>query len=69
VSSVEASDLSKDSNTINTIDYRCCYSDMKTNNENYDNWTVFKAANFLDADDKYGEITNLRSFNNLLLFW
>jgi len=30
---------------------------------------VFKAANFLDADDRYGEITNLRSFNNLLLFW
>lgn len=69
VSSVEASDLSKDSNTINTMDYRCWYSDAKTNNENYDNWTVFKAANFLDADDRYGEITNLRSFNNLLLFW
>lgn len=69
VSSVEASDLSKDSNTINTVDYRCCYSDAKVNNENYDNWTVFKAANFLDADDRYGEITNLRSFNNLLLFW
>lgn len=69
VSSVEASDLSKDSNTINTVDYRCCYSDAKINNENYDNWTVFKAANFLDADDRYGEITNLRAFNNLLLFW
>lgn len=67
--SVEASDLSDDSNTVNSVDYRCWYSDSKTNNENYDNWAVFKAANFLDADDRYGQITNLRSFNNILLFW
>lgn len=69
VHSIEASDLSTDSNTLEYVDYRCYYSDTKTNNENYDSWTVFKPANFLDADDRCGEITNLRAFNNLLIFW
>ena len=69
IKSTESTDLSKDSNTLTSVDYRCYYSDKKTNNENSDSWCVFKPANFLDVDDRYGEITNLRTFNNQLFFW
>ena len=69
IKSTESTDLSKDSNTLTNVDYRCYYSDKKTNNENSDSWCVFKPANFLDVDDRYGEITNLRTFNNQLFFW
>lgn len=65
----EAADLSEDSNTLYDVDYRCYYSELKTNNENYDSWQVFKPANYIDVDDRYGEITNLRTFNDQLLFW
>lgn len=69
IKTTESTDLSKDSNTLTSVDYRCYYSDKKTNNENSDSWCVFKPANFLDVDDRYGEITNLRTFNNQLFFW
>ena len=69
IKSTESTDLSKDSNTLTSVDYRCYYSDKKTNNENSDSWCIFKPANFLDVDDRYGEITNLRTFNNQLFFW
>lgn len=69
IKSTESSDLSKDSNTLTSVDYRCYYSNKKTNNENSDSWCIFKPANFLDVDDRYGEITNLRTFNNQLFFW
>lgn len=62
-------DMSSDSNTLKKVDYRCHYSELKSNNENIDSWQVFKPANFLDVDDKYGEITHLRAFNNKLIFW
>lgn len=65
----EASDLSTDSNTLYNIDYRCYYSELKTNNENYDSWQTFKPANYIDVDDRYGEITHLRTFNDQLVFW
>lgn len=65
----EVIDISDDSNTLSHVDYRCYYSELKSNNENIDSWQVFKPANFLDVDDRYGEITHLRTFNNILMFW
>lgn len=50
-------------------DYRVHYSQLKTNNEQVDSWTVFKSADYLDVDTRYGEITDLRLFNNQLLYW
>ena len=51
------------------IDYRCLYSNKKENTESIDTWTKFQSSNFLDANSNYGEITNLREFNNQLIFW
>ena len=65
----EALDTSDDSNTLYDVDYRVFYSELKTNNENSDSWQTFKAANYLDVDDRYGEITHLRTFNDNLVFW
>lgn len=65
----QALDLSSDSNSLDDVDYRCYYSELKSNNENYDNWQVFRAANYLDVDDRYGGITHLRTFDNRLIFW
>lgn len=48
---------------------RIIYSDIKTNNELFDSWTNFRVANYLDVDTQYGPITNLKVFNNQLLFW
>ena len=39
---------------------RIACSEAKTNNEILDNWTKFKFANYLDVDNKYGQITNLK---------
>lgn len=50
-------------------DYRVHYSQLKTNNEQIDNWTIFKSADYLDVDTRYGQITDLRLFNNQLLYW
>lgn len=48
---------------------RIACSEAKTNNEILDNWTKFKFANYLDVDNKYGQITNLTSFKDRLFFW
>lgn len=48
---------------------RIVVSEMKTNNEITDSWTKFKFANYLDVDSQYGQITNLKTFNNKLYFW
>ncbi|MBR5796532.1 MAG: hypothetical protein IKY26_10340 [Erysipelotrichaceae bacterium] len=34
-----------------------------------DSWTKFKFANYLDVDTKYGQITNLKAFNDKLIYW
>lgn len=44
-------------------------SEIKTSNEVTDSWTKFKVANYLDVETKYGDITNLKNFNNQLFFW
>lgn len=63
---------SDDSNDItNSVQYdtRTHYSLLKQNGEAIDSWLQFKAANFLDVDTKYGPITDLKTFNNNLIFW
>lgn len=54
-------------NQINNNRITC--SEIKTNNELNDSWTKFKFANYLDVDSKYGQITNLKNFNNNLFFF
>ena len=48
---------------------RIVCSEAKTTNEVTDNWTKFKFANYIDIDNQYGAITNMKAFNNRLLFW
>ena len=59
--------LYTDENPIYETRITC--SELKTNNEIIDSWTKFKFANYLDVDNSYGKITNLKSFNGKLLFW
>lgn len=51
------------------FDTRCFYSNPKSNNEKSDSWLKFMPANFIDVDTRKGPITNLRTFNNQLMFW
>ena len=51
------------------IDNRIVTSQAKVNNEILDNWTQFKIADYMDVDNQYGGITNLKTFNNQLLYW
>lgn len=51
------------------FDYRCFHSNVKTNNESIDNWVKFQPANYIDVDTRFGQVTNLREFNNKLVFW
>lgn len=44
-------------------------SQAKTNGEVIDNWTQFRVADYLDVDSSYGDITNLRNFQDRLYFW
>lgn len=55
--------------SLDKADCRTFYSELKTQNEVQDSWLKFKAANFLDVDQKYGPITALKNFNNQLIYW
>lgn len=55
--------------TDDVIDYRCYYSNQKSNEEYQDSWLKFQSANYLDVDTRYGKITGLRTFHNSLVFW
>lgn len=48
---------------------RTMYSQLKTNGEFIDNWMMFKAADFIDVDSRYGEITNLLTVNDTIYYW
>ena len=58
--------------TVNTADSlydsRIHYSQKKQNNELIDNWTSFKAIDYLDVDSRYGKITGLKLFKDKLIF-
>lgn len=51
------------------MDYRVFHSDKKSNNERTDSWLMYRAADYIDVDNRYGAITGLRKFNNSLVFW
>lgn len=51
------------------FDCRVHYSQIKTNGEYIDNWLKFKAADFIDVDTRYGEITDMNLFKDSLIFW
>lgn len=55
--------------TQNIYPHRIVYSQQKTNGENIDNWNIFKPIDFVDADTRYGEITELMTVNDILYFW
>ena len=48
---------------------RIVHSELKTNNEIQDSWLTFKVANYLEVDNKYGQITNLKNFANKLFYF
>lgn len=52
-----------------TVDTRVVYAGPKQNGERIDSWSKFQASNYIDVDSKYGQLTQLRSFHNQLLFW
>lgn len=49
------------------LDTRIVYSEQKINDEIQDSWTIFKSNNFLEVDNRYGALTNLKLFKNQLL--
>ena len=55
-------------NDVRTANRIVC-SEAKTGNEILDNWTKFKFANYLDVDNQWGQITNLKAFKSKLFFW
>lgn len=48
---------------------RIMYSEYKTNGEDIDSFLNFKPAQFLDVDASYGQITQLKTVQNILFFW
>ena len=55
--------------TSDTVDTRVVYAGPKQNGERIDSWSKFQASNYIDVDSKYGQLTQLKSFHNQLLFW
>lgn len=51
------------------VNKRILVSQAKTNNEILDNWTKFRAADYLDVDNQYGGITNLKAFKDKLFYF
>lgn len=51
------------------VDTRTYFSNTKSNDELIDSWSKFQPLNYLDVDTRYGQITQLRTFNNDLLYW
>lgn len=48
---------------------RIVNSEVKVNNELTDSWAKFKVANYLDVDNTYGKVTNLKKFGDRLYFF
>lgn len=48
---------------------RIIASEIKVGSEITDPWLRFKVANYLDVENVYGEITNLKTFDNKLIFF
>lgn len=52
-----------------TFPQRIHYSQLKTNGELIDNWQMFKPLDYIDADTRYGDITNLLTNKETIYFW
>lgn len=48
---------------------RILASQAKTNNEVIDQWSKFKVADYLDVDNQFGEISNLKTFKDRLFYF
>lgn len=59
----------EESNNLQNVDYRIYYSNPKTNNESIDSWSTFMPNNYIDVDNRYGEVTNMESFKDKMVFW
>lgn len=66
---VTAAQITSEEPDDGSFDYRTYFSNKKSNDEPFDNWTKFMPANYLDVDTRYGAITGLRRFHNQLIFW
>ena len=66
---VNAAQITTEDPDDGAYDYRTYFSNKKSNDEPFDNWTKFMPANYLDVDTRYGAITGLRRFHNQLIFW
>lgn len=53
----------------NKFQQRICYSQHKDNGEKIESWNIFKPFDYIDADTRYGQITNLLSANDMIYFW
>lgn len=54
---------------VDTYKQRIYYSQLKTNGEYIDNWQIFKPADFIDTDSRYGQLTELFTVNDIMYFW
>ena len=61
--------IPEDVDLLNHIPHRICFSQLKTDGENIDNWQIFKPIDFIDVDSKYGDITHLLTSDNTLYYW
>lgn len=52
-----------------TFHQRIFYSDLKTTGEHIDSWLHFLPLNYIDADARYGSITNLDTYKDVLYCW
>lgn len=52
-----------------TLSQRITYSERKENGEYIDSWQTFKPVDYIDADSRYGDITNLLTVKDVLYFW
>lgn len=59
----------EDANELNNTDYRVYHSELKANKEQEESWVKFQSANYIDLETKEGQITELKSFNDDLMFW
>lgn len=59
----------EDANELNNTDYRVYHSELKANKEQEESWVKFQSANYIDLETKEGQITELKSFNDNLMFW
>lgn len=68
---VTVSNTSQEYTDIDSFNYdtRIHHSQLKTNGEQIDNWLEFKAADYIDVDSRYGQITQMKLFKDRLIYW